>query len=117
MPRIYDKLVRDEIPTIVEANDERPITHVADDEEYDRRLLAKLEEECAEYREDRSLDELADVLEVVRACCVHEGWSTEELEERRREKAAERGGFEAGIVLEAVVERHSQSTPDENREL
>ncbi|MFC7233040.1 hypothetical protein ACFQMM_19835 [Saliphagus sp. GCM10025308] len=104
MPRIYDKLVRDEIPTVVEANGERPITHVADDEEYDRRLLAKLEEECAEYREDRSLDELADVLEVVRACCVNEGWSIEELEERRREKAAERGGFEARVVLEAVVE-------------
>lgn len=47
----YDKLVRDCIPEIAAANGETPITHVADDAEYERRLAAKLREEATEYAE------------------------------------------------------------------
>ncbi|MFP8955877.1 hypothetical protein ACLI4Y_04050 [Natrialbaceae archaeon A-CW3] len=101
----YDKLVRDRIPAIIDENGEWPITHVADDTEYERRLLDKLEEECTEVRDKLTLEELADVLEVIRALCTHEGWSLEELEESRRQKAADRGGFDDRIVLERVHER------------
>lgn len=102
MAREYDKLVRDDIPAIIEADGGRPITHVAGDEEYDRRLRAKLEEECAEFVDDPSPAELADVLEVVDALRTHYGWSRTELEQRRRAKRGERGGFEGRVVLETV---------------
>jgi predicted house-cleaning noncanonical NTP pyrophosphatase (MazG superfamily) len=59
--REYDKLVRDKIPTIIEQNDETPITHAASEEEYGQRLLTKLEEEVREYQEGRELEELADI--------------------------------------------------------
>lgn len=102
MGREYDKLVRDDIPEIIEANGERPVVHTAGEEEYERRLLAKLDEEVTEYREDREIAELADVLEVVHALREHHGVSREALEERREEKAAERGRFGDGVVLERV---------------
>jgi predicted house-cleaning noncanonical NTP pyrophosphatase (MazG superfamily) len=98
----YDKLVRDRIPEIIEAEDERPITHVADNEEYADRLAAKLLEEATEFEESRALEELADVLEVVDAILEARNRSREAVERERREKRAERGGFDDRLVLERV---------------
>ena len=102
MTREYDKLVRDDIPTVIEADGETPVTHVAEGDEYERRLFAKLDEETAELREDPSADELADVLEVVDALRAHLGVEEDELRRIRAEKAAERGRFEEGVVLDRV---------------
>ena len=110
----FHKLVRDEIPRIIEENGERPIVHVAEGEAYERHLFEKFEEELGEFRTDRSLEELADVLEVVHAICVYEGWSVAELERRRQEKADERGRFEDGIVLERVVSNGEAIESDDN---
>jgi len=100
--REYDKLVRDEIPAVVEADGERPVTHEVEGTEYERRLFEKLDEETAELREDRSAAELADVLEVLDALRTELGVEEEELQQIRAEKAAERGRFEEGVVLERV---------------
>jgi len=102
MPTVYDKLVRDRIPEVVRENGETPVTHVADDAEYLRRLAEKLEEEAVEYRASGDLDELADVLEVVDAICVATGVDPATLSERRQEKAERRGRFAERIVLERV---------------
>ncbi|TYL39693.1 hypothetical protein CV102_05245 [Natronococcus pandeyae] len=102
MPTEYDKLVRDRIPELIEAENERPITHIADDEEYADRLAAKLLEEAREFDESRELEELADVLEVVDAILEAQDRSRESIERQRREKRAERGGFEERLVLERV---------------
>jgi|AntRauTorcE11898_2_1112593.scaffolds.fasta_scaffold19152_2 predicted house-cleaning noncanonical NTP pyrophosphatase (MazG superfamily) len=104
MDREYDKLVRDRIPEIIEADDETPITHVADDEEYARRLREKLDEEVGEYRESGRPEELADVLEVVYALGRAHDLSEDELREKRRQKATERGGFDDQVVLDGVRE-------------
>jgi len=100
--REYDKLVRDRIPDVVEADGERPVTHVADDDEYERRLREKLTEEVREYREDGDPEELADVLEVLHALRELAGLTESELATLRAEKANERGRFEDRIVLERV---------------
>ncbi|WP_324757337.1 nucleoside triphosphate pyrophosphohydrolase [Haloarcula montana] len=102
MARGYDKLVRDAIPAIIEDDGETPVTHVADGEEYGNRLAEKLLEEATEYREDGSVTELADVLEVPHALCRYHGVSEDELAEKREQKAEKRGRFEDGIVLERV---------------
>ncbi|GGL69029.1 nucleoside triphosphate pyrophosphohydrolase [Halocalculus aciditolerans] len=99
MTREYDKLVRDGIPGIIEEEGETPVTHVADGDEYEDRLL---DEEAAEYRESGDVEELADVLEVVHALRDLEGRSRDELETMRAEKAEERGRFSEGVVLERV---------------
>ena len=67
-------------------------------------LDEKLNEELAEYQEDKSIEELADLLEVVRAVARARGSSIEEVEDIRRRKAEKRGGFEKRILLEEVIE-------------
>ena len=67
-------------------------------------LDAKLNEELAEYQESKSLEELAGLLEVLRAIVQARGWTWEQLELVRQEKAAKRGGFEKKILLKEVLE-------------
>jgi predicted house-cleaning noncanonical NTP pyrophosphatase (MazG superfamily) len=85
---------------VIEANGETPVTHRVDGEAYEARLAAKLREETDEYLDSRDPDELADVLEVVEALRAAVG--PEEVDRRRERKAAERGRFDEGVVLERV---------------
>ncbi len=66
-------------------------------------LDAKLNEELAEYQESKSMEELADLLEVIRAVAIARGSSIEEVEAIRRDKAAKRGGFEKKLLLTEVI--------------
>lgn len=77
MDRTYDKLVRNRIPDIVRDGGEQPVTHVADDEEHERRLREKLVEEATEFRDGGDLEELADVREVMEAILALEDESME----------------------------------------
>ena len=67
-------------------------------------LDAKLDEELAEYHRDQNIEELADLLEVIRAAAAEHGFTPEELERVRAEKAAERGGFSKRIFLREVLD-------------
>lgn len=98
----YNKLVRDRIPEIIRADGKQLKTRILDDAEYLEALLKKLEEECAELAESRSIEELADVHEVLLALADALGISHAELEKVRRDKAAKRGGFQQKIFLEEV---------------
>jgi predicted house-cleaning noncanonical NTP pyrophosphatase (MazG superfamily) len=65
---------------------------------------AKLDEELAEYHKDQNIEELADLLEVIHAAAIARGYTLEDLERVRAEKAAKRGGFEKKILLVEVQE-------------
>lgn len=71
---------------------------------YTLSLDQKLNEELAEYQESKSLEELADLLEVMQAVVKARGWTLEELEQLRSDKAARRGGFEKKILLKEILE-------------
>lgn len=100
--KIYNKLVRDKIPEMIEADGKMCRTHILSEEEYIAALEEKLNEEVAEYQADKTLEEMADVLEVLHAICVARGYMLEELKEVRVKKAEERGGFWERIFLESV---------------
>jgi predicted house-cleaning noncanonical NTP pyrophosphatase (MazG superfamily) len=102
MPREYDKLVRDDIPEIIEENGETAVTHTVAGEEYERRLFDKLDEEAAELRESPTVEELADVLEVVHAIRERRGITAQRVREKREQKVQRRGRFEDGTVLDRV---------------
>lgn len=104
MIKKYNKLVRDRIPEIIEASGKTCVTEVLSDEEYLKMIDAKLDEELAEYHKDQNIEELADLLEVIRAATIARGYSVEELEKVRAEKAGKRGGFEKKILLKEVIE-------------
>lgn len=102
--KIYNKLVRDLIPDIIEESGRSCKTRILSDEEYLKMLDAKLDEELAEYHEDQNLEELADILELVRAAAAARGYTPEELESARAEKAARRGCFRKKIFLIDVTD-------------
>ena len=102
--KTYHKLVRDRIPEIIEADGKTCVYETLSDEAYIRLLDQKLNEELAEYQESKSLEELADLLEVMQAVVRARGWTLDELEQVRAEKAAERGGFAKKVLLKEVWE-------------
>lgn len=102
--KIYNKLVRDRIPEIIEASGKTCVMEILSDEAYLKMLDAKLDEELAEYHKDQNIEELADLLEVIRTCATARGYSIDALEQVRAEKAVKRGGFEKKILLKEVGE-------------
>lgn len=102
--KVYNKLVRDLIPQVIEKSGRKFDIHIAKDEEYAKLLEEKLQEEVNEYLEDKNLEELADVLEVLVGLAGSLGYAEEELFEKRLQKKEERGGFEERVVLERVWE-------------
>lgn len=96
------KLVRDKIPEIIIADGKKPIIRILDDNEYLQELDKKLNEEIAEYQVDKSIEEMADVLEVLFAICEARGHSVEELMKVRDAKREKRGGFEQKIFWSGI---------------
>jgi predicted house-cleaning noncanonical NTP pyrophosphatase (MazG superfamily) len=101
----YSKLVRDKIPQIIEAAGKTCTCSILTEREYRALLDAKLNEEVVEYQESGALEELADILEVIRAIAATRGSSIEEIEAIRQEKREARGGFEQRILLEDVFDQ------------
>ncbi len=104
----YNKLVRDCIPEIIEKTGKKCVIEVMDKDTYIEYLDKKLCEELNEYQEDKCLEELADLLEVIYAVAVARGYSVDELEKLRAKKAEERGIFEKRLLLKGVIEDESK---------
>ena len=104
MIKTYNKLVRDRIPEIIEVSGKTCVTEILSNEDYLRMVDTKLDEELAEYHRDQNIEELADLMEVIYAAAIARGYTLEELERVRAEKAAKRGGFYKRILLKEVVE-------------
>ncbi|MFL0247345.1 phosphoribosyl-ATP pyrophosphohydrolase [Candidatus Clostridium stratigraminis] len=100
--KIYNKLIRDKIPQIIEADGNKYEIRIADKEEHYALLEAKLQEEVKEFLDGKNLEELADVMEVLFGLAESLGYSEEDLIRKREMKKEERGGFKEGIVLEKV---------------
>lgn len=100
----YSKLVRDYIPEIIEASGKTCVTEILSDEDYLRMIDSKLDEELAEYHKDQNVEELVDLIEVICAAAIARGYTIEQLENVRTEKAEKRGGFQKKILLLEVTE-------------
>lgn len=107
--KIYNKLVRDLIPDIIEESGNECRTRILSNEEYLKMLDLKLDEELAEYHKDQNIEELADLLELIRAAAIARGYTIDELETTRAEKAKKRGGFEKKIFLIDVNKKTTDS--------
>lgn len=102
MRETYDKLVRDDIPDLIRADGETPETDRVSGEQYRARLHEKLDEEVAEFHDDPSPEELADVRAVLDALQSAESIAEQDVRDARERKRKERGAFADGIVLHAV---------------
>lgn len=95
----FQKLVRDKIPDIIRKQGETAHIRILEDTEYRQALENKLNEEVAEFYESKTLEELADVLEVVYALAESQGASVQDLLKIYEKKHSERGGFSKKIFL------------------
>ncbi|MBT2728568.1 nucleoside triphosphate pyrophosphohydrolase [Bacillus sp. ISL-75] len=100
---IYNKLVRDRIPELIESTGKQFSTRTLDIQEYIKELKNKSKEELDEYlnaeNDKDSIEELADLLEIIHALAECHGITFEELEVVRQKKAEKRGGFKEKIFL------------------
>ncbi|PEA55020.1 phosphoribosyl-ATP pyrophosphohydrolase [Bacillus pseudomycoides] len=87
---IYNKLVRDRIPKIIEKTGKTCTTRILDEKEYIEEIRKKIQEELAEYVEaetpEHRLEELADLLELVNALAQYQGVTLEDVEKVRKAK-------------------------------
>ena len=111
MEKIYNKLVRDNIPDIIESKGETPITRILNDDEFKIELEKKLNEEYQEVLnatgKDR-IEELADMIEVIKYLAKIENATLDEIIAIANEKSSKRGAFDKKIFLEKVIEKESK---------
>ena len=100
--KIYNKLVRDRIPEIITADDKTCEIEIVSGIKKQELLEKKLLEEVNEYLEDKNLEELADIMEVLFGLANELAYSEEDLIKKRNEKLEKCGGFKEGIVLKVV---------------
>jgi len=105
----YNKLIRDNILEIIEANNKIANYRIIDDlDEVKELLFQKLKEEVEEVIASSTrielFEELADVLEVLYRIAKINDLDLDELEKIRQRKKENRGGFERNLFLESVEE-------------
>ena len=98
----YNKLVRDDIPEMIAQEGKTVSYHILDEEEYKRALEEKLDEEVIEYHESKSVEEIADIVEVLNAIIKANGYNRLKVFITRMKKKVLKGGFERRVFLEEV---------------
>ena len=109
MRKNYDKAVRDKIPDIIKESGNSCNVKKLSNDEFLPELEKKLREEVEEYLESKSVEELADAIEVIYRIAELKGTSKEKLEMLREEKASKRGKFNENLFLVDTTEEESVS--------
>ena len=103
---IVNKLVRNKIPAILLNRGLQYKAKSLNPLHFETALKQKLIEEIMEYIQADAkdqLEELADVLEVIHTLLAGKGIEFSELENLRKVKLEERGGFQQRIFLEKII--------------
>ncbi|MGP4081387.1 nucleoside triphosphate pyrophosphohydrolase [Pseudalkalibacillus sp. R45] len=100
---VYNKLVRDRIPEMIEKSGDSYQTRILDETAYIKALEEKAFEELKEYQgaadAEDVLEELVDLIEVIHALTEARGFTVDELESVRKSKAEKRGAFSERVFL------------------
>ena len=101
MRKEYNKLVRDNIPGIIQEQGREYRTVTMSKAEYLQALRNKLIEEAQEAAEasTQNVIELADLYEIIDAVIVAYGIDRELVIKEQRQRRTERGGFDKRIRL------------------
>ena len=102
--KVYNKLVRDLIPAVIENNGSVPVVRILkSDGEFLDSLQKKLKEEVRELVSAQGrkevVSETADIMEVLHALLDFKNIPLSEVESARKKKRKERGGFQDRIFL------------------
>lgn len=111
----YNKLVRDKIPENIEAKGKKCSYYVLEEDKYKKELDKKLLEEANEFIVDHSIEEMADLIEVVEAIQKTHHLEKEEIEKVRLDKKSKKGGFDEKLYLVEVEEKENNELEDQNK--
>ena len=95
----YDKAIRDKIPQIIKESGSTSHIKTLSDKEFLEKMEKKLDEEVAEYHQSKSVEEIADIMEVLERIAELRGTSVKELMRIKEKKAQKRGKFEKNLFL------------------
>lgn len=110
----YNKLVRDKIPKNINSIRGKKCNYrILNDKEYLQELDKKIFEEAHEFIEEHSIEELADLMEVIFAIMKDRNISLEEVEKARQIKNSKKGAFNDKVYLIDV----EQENIDEREEI
>ncbi len=108
MKKIYNKLIRDKIPEIIELTGKKCNVQVLHPSEFEEELNKKLDEVVREYLTSEDLEKLADVLEILYVLVEHHGCTMEDLEEIRFTKKEQRGSFSKKLLLQSISDTEEE---------
>lgn len=106
--KIFKKLIRDNMPEIMEAQGKHLVTRVLSEEEYIPALENKLLEEVQELRTDPAeskMEKMAYIYEILDTLRDALRITQETIMEEREKKLAERGGFSKRLFLESAEDK------------
>lgn len=96
----YNKLIRDKVPEYIKSKGGNAIFHIADSKEFKEKLKEKLQEEVQEFLESESIEEMADIFEIISAIVEHNGWTIAQVSKVQAKKRKEKGAFKKKIILD-----------------
>lgn len=110
MKKTFNKLVRDNIPDKIRSNGEECVTRKLSDEEYKIELYKKLLEETKEVINSKNshetIEESADVLEIIKSIAELNDKVLEDIIEIANQKRKSHGGFDKRIFLETTYDKN-----------
>jgi predicted house-cleaning noncanonical NTP pyrophosphatase (MazG superfamily) len=99
----HDKLVRNNIPAIIEAGGRTPVTEHVSGDELREKLIEKLAEEHIELLADLNLDEISDMMEVLFGLARVVGHDEQDVMDHLHQRREERGSFSDGTYLKRIT--------------
>ncbi|MFC0189309.1 MazG-like family protein [Fictibacillus aquaticus] len=100
---VFNKLVRDKIPELIEQAGKKGTFRILGKEEFKSELMKKLIDEAKDFQYDNDqeniIDSLAEILETVYTMAESCGIMKEELEEKRNVRIQSRGAFAQRLFL------------------
>jgi predicted house-cleaning noncanonical NTP pyrophosphatase (MazG superfamily) len=100
--KIYQKLVRDRIPEIIEKDGKEFSVHQVKGDRLKDYAMKKLQEEVQEFVENPCAEEAADIEEILEFVCNRLSIGPTAIRAERLSKCATRGVFDMGYILEWV---------------
>lgn len=100
----YNKLVRDRIPEILDAEGKEYSIVKCNEDDILAYAKKKLLEEAMEFVENPCAEEAADIIEILKFMCSRIGVYEIQVEAAAISKYARKGGFQENYILEWVRE-------------
>ena len=104
MKILYDKMVRDRIPEILEETGKEYSIVKCNEDDILAYAKKKLLEEAMEFVENPCAEEAADIIEILKFMCSRMGVYEIQVEAAAISKYARKGGFQENYILEWVKE-------------